>query len=183
MENLRENYRVATPKEKENIMKKLEAPYTKERVKEIYRCLPTADMPTADDMKKAKTPEEKREILRKIMLSLRRHRLTCTTERHCLTCTLESTEGNNMGSNHLSAKAEEVYFLRKMLSPFERSDKEMRYTSYHAGTMTAARLRCIGVRLNTRIKAIRLYPAEIMDTAARLRYIDARLKAGGYTRT
>ena len=62
-----------------------------------------------------------------------------------------------MGNNHLSAKAEEVYLLRKMLSPFEksekRSDKEMRYTSYHAGTMTEARLR----------------------------YIDARLKAGGYT--
>ena len=88
-----------------------------------------------------------------------------------------------MENNHLSAKAEEVYLLRKMLSPFEkRRAKEMRYTSYHAGTMTAARLRCIGVRLNTRIKAIRLYPAEIMDTAARLRYIDARLKAGGYTR-
>ena len=88
-----------------------------------------------------------------------------------------------MRNNHMSARTEEVYLLRKMLSPFEkRSDKEMRYTSYHAGTMTAARLRCIGVRLNTRIKAIRLYPAEIMDTAARLRYIDARLKAGGYTR-
>lgn len=91
-----------------------------------------------------------------------------------------------MENNHLSAKAEEVYLLRKMLSPFEKSEKrrakEMRYASYHAGTMTAARLRCIGVRLNTRIKAIRLYPAEIMDTAARLRYIDARLKAGGYTR-
>lgn len=181
MKNMENNYRVATPEEKENIMKKL-TPHAREGVKEIYRVLPTADMPTADDMKKAKTPEEKREILRKIMLSLRRHRLTCTTERHRLTCTLESTEGNNMGSNHLSAKAEEVYFLRKMLSPFERSDKEMHYTSYRAGAMTAARLRCIGVRLNTRIKAIRLYPAEIMDTAARLRYIDARLKAGGYTR-
>ena len=94
-----------------------------------------------------------------------------------------------MGNNHLSAKAEEVYLLRKMLSTIEksekRSDKEMRYTSYHVGTMTEARLRCIGVRLKTDgytgIKAIRLYPAETMDTEARLRYIDARLKAGGYT--
>lgn len=162
MENSRKKYRVATPEEKENIMEKL-APSAREKVKEIYRCLPTADMPTAGDMKKAKTPEEKREILRKIMLSLFRqekeaHRLTGTKERHRLTCTLES-------------------------SLFEkRWNKEMSYTSYHAGTMTAARLRCIGVRLNTGIKAIRLYPAEIMDTDARLRYIDARLKASGYTR-
>lgn len=91
-----------------------------------------------------------------------------------------------MGNNHLSTKAEEVYLLRKMLSPFKkRNDKEMHYVSYHsyhAGTMTAARLRCMGIRLNTGIKTIRLYPDEIMDSAARLRYIDARLKAGGYTR-
>ena len=32
MEN---NYRVATPEEKRNIMKKLEVPYTNEKVKEI----------------------------------------------------------------------------------------------------------------------------------------------------
>ena len=91
MENSRKKYRVATPEEKENIMEKL-APSAREKVKEIYRCLPTAD-----DMKKAKTPEEKREILRKIMLSLFRqekeaHRLTGTKERHRLTCTLESTD-------------------------------------------------------------------------------------------
>lgn len=122
MENLGKNYRVVTPEEKENILKKM-APSARERVKEIYRCLPTADG------------------------------------------------------------------LKKMLSPFEKR-MDMRYTGlYHAGTMdtadTAARLRCIGVRLKTDgytgIKAIRLYPAETMDTEARLRYIDARLKAGGYT--
>ncbi len=106
MENLGKNYCPVTPEEKENIMKKL-APSAREKVKEIYRCLPTTD-----DLKKA--------------------------------------EGDNMRNNHLSARAEEVYLLRKMLSPFEkRRDKEMRYTGlYHAGTMdTAARLRCIGVRL------------------------------------
>lgn len=142
MENLGKKYCPVTPEGKENIIKKL-APSARERVKEIYRFLPTAD-----DLKKE--------------------------------------EGDNMRNNHMSARTEEVYLLRKMLSPFEkRSDKEMRYTSYHAGTMTEARLRCIGVRLKTDgytgIKAIRLYPAETMDTEARLRYIDARLKAGGYT--
>ena len=45
MEN---NYRVATPEEKENILKKL-APCTRERVKEIYRLF------TADDLKKMDT--------------------------------------------------------------------------------------------------------------------------------
>ena len=106
MKNMENNYRVATPEEKENIMKKL-TPHAKERVKEIYRVFPAAD-----DLKKA--------------------------------------EGDNMRNNHLSARVEEVYLLRKMLSPFEkRRDEEMRYTGlYHAGTMdTAARLRCIGVRL------------------------------------
>lgn len=135
MENMENNYRVATPEEKESVMKKL-TPRARERVKEIY-------IPKHKYLKK----------------------------------------GDNMENNHLSAKTEEVFFLRKVLSPFEkRWNKEMSYTSYHAGTMTAARLRCIGIRLNTGIKAIRLYPAEIMDTDARLRYIDARLKASGYTR-
>ena len=43
------NYRVATPEEKESVMKKL-TPHARERVKEIYRVLPAAD-----DLKKMDT--------------------------------------------------------------------------------------------------------------------------------
>lgn len=51
MENMEINYRVATPKEKESVMKKL-TPHARERVKEIYRVLPAAD-----DLKKMDTDD------------------------------------------------------------------------------------------------------------------------------
>lgn len=49
MENMEINYRVATPEEKESVMKKL-TPRARERVEEIYRVLPTID-----DLKKMDT--------------------------------------------------------------------------------------------------------------------------------